>query len=392
MTTAKPHILIAGAGLGGLTAAIALAQRGFRVDVFEQAHVLAEVGAGLTVSRSAQSVLAELGLLDKVRQIASITSQMAFLHYRTGDLLVGARDESDGRWSADKSAGGIHIHRADMHRLLAGRFAELAPGHLHLGKRMAAFVQSAERVDVRFGDGTVVSGDYLVGADGVRSAVRDELWGDDAPRFTGQIAYRFMVPGPVAAPFMTAAGRAAVYQGPGRVFNRYSLRGGDLVNCVGITRSDEWGADGWSTPAQTAEMLALYEGWHEDVIGLMRVAPADHLIKWALFDRKKLPGWRKGRVTLLGDAAHPMLPFLGLGAAMAIEDAMVLARALDQSPDEQGLDIYERVRRPRVRTIANLSRLQGELSQSRDPDNYDAATAPAQNKALQDYDPVTEPL
>lgn len=392
MTIAKPHILIAGAGLGGLTAAIALVQRGFPVDLFEQAPVLAEVGAGLTVSRSAQSVLAELGLMDKVWQIASITSQMAFLHYRTGEMLVGARDETDGRWTPDKPAGGIHIHRADMHNLLAARFAELAPGHLHLGKRMVSFSQGDDGVMIRFADGTQASGAYLVGADGVRSAVRDELWGDGAPRFTGQIAYRFMVPGAVAAPFMAAAGRAAVFQGPGRVFNRYSLRSGDLVNCVGITQSDDWSADGWSTPAQTAEMLSLYEGWHEDVTGLMRVAPADHLIKWALFDRQELPGWRKGRVTLLGDAAHPMLPFLGLGAAMAIEDAMVLARALDKSPDAQGLDLYEHVRRPRVRTIADLSRLQGELSQSRDPDNYDASTAPAQNKALQEYDPVTEPL
>ena len=136
-------------------------------------------------------------------------------------------------------------------------------------------------------------------------------------------------------------------------------------------------------------MQALYAGWHPDVTGLMALAPHEHLIKWALFDRPQLPRWREGNTTLLGDAAHPMLPFLGLGAAMAIEDAMILARALAASPDAEGLDLYESIRRPRVRHIAELSRIQGEISQARNPDAYDPASAPAQDSGIQDYDPVT---
>lgn len=392
MSNSGASVMIAGAGLGGLTTAIALAQRGFRVRVFEQASVLREVGAGLTVSRSAQRVFEALGILAAVLETASLTSRMAFVHYRSGALLAGAVDASDGRWSPDKPAGGIHIHRADLHALLAARLAEIAPDALHLGKCLTGFADTSGAVWVDFADGGVAEGDLLIGADGVRSAVRATLWGDAAPRFTGQVAYRFMTAGDTAVPFLREAGRAAVFLGPGRVFNRYTLRGGALVNCVGITRSDDWTAEGWSTPADIDEMLALYAGWHSDVTGLMRVAARDQLIKWALFDRPPLPRWTGGRTTLLGDAAHPMLPFLGLGAAMAIEDGMVLARALDEAGGVEGFTLYESSRKGRVRRIADLSRVQGEISQAADPDRYDPSAAPAQDPAIQDYDPVTVPL
>jgi salicylate hydroxylase len=385
------RVLIAGAGLGGLAAAIALARRGFAVEVFEQATELREVGAGLTVSRSAQRVLGDLGVLDRTLAAASLTPCMAFLHYRDGRLLAGGFDHGDGRGASDAATGGIHIHRADMQAILVARFAELAPGRLHLGRAVAGFEDLGDAVLIRLADGGQAEGDLLVGADGVRSAVRAALWETPPPRFTGQVAYRFTMPGDLARPFL-AAGRAALFQGPGRVFNRYTLRAGALLNCVGIARSDAWTGDGWSTPARVGEMLALYEGWHPDVTGLMAAAPTRHLIKWALFDRPPLPRWGRGRVTLLGDAAHPMLPFLGLGAAMAFEDGLVLARALMESPDVAGLRRYEQHRRPRADLIAELSRVQGEASQSRDPDAYDPSTAPAQNSSIQAYDPVTAPL
>ncbi len=389
MTGDKGNILIVGAGLGGLAAGIALVQRGFKVDIYEQAPMLIEVGAGLTVSQSAQRVIADLGILDQVRATASLTNRMAFLHCYGGHLLAGATDHTDGGWSAEKPDGGIHIHRADLHGMLATRFTELAPDRLHLGKRLVEFNETNRTVHIRFADRSEAEGEMLIGSDGTRSVVRSILWGDDAPRFTGQVAYRFMLSGDIAQPFLHEGGRAAVFLGPGRVFNRYTLRRGALVNCVGITQSDHWRGEGWSTPADVSEMLALYEGWHPDVTGLMAVAPPEHLIKWALFDRPLLPCWRQGCTTLLGDAAHPMLPFLGLGAAMAIEDAMILARSLADSPDLEGLDLYESLRRPRVERIAELSRIQGEISQARIPDRYDPASAPAQDSGIQDYDPVT---
>ena len=384
----SPRILIAGAGLGGLTAAIALAQRGFDVRVFEQSSELREVGAGVTISTAATRVLDAIGLTAAIHAQASFTAQMAFVHYQTGRLLTGAPDFSDG----STPGGGIHIHRADLHAIMARRFEELAPGRLHLGCRLVEFGDADGPVWARFENGSTAEADLLIGADGIRSGVRTRLWGDGAPLFTGQVAFRFMMPGDIAAPFLRELGRAAVYQGPGRIFNRYTLRRNALVNCVGITQSDSWKIEGWSEPATRDEMLELYHDWHPDVIALMERAPEDSLIKWGLFARAPLPGWQRGRTTLLGDAAHPMLPFLGLGAAMAIEDGMLLARALEQSPDAHGLGIYEASRSERAALIARLSREQGELSQRRDPDNYNAAAAPAHDKSLQDYDPVTTPL
>ena len=390
--TAEPRIAIVGAGLGGLTAAIALALRGFAVEVFEQAAELGEAGAGLTVSRSAQAVFAEIGLLDSIQKIASATPRMAWLHYQTGALQTGIVDRSDGRWSPASPPGGLHIHRADVHALLVARFEALAPGRLHTAKRLTEIESAADPVRLRFADGTAAEADLVIGADGIRSAVRAALWGATPARFTGQIAFRFMVPGDIAAPFLAEAGRAALFQGPGRVFNRYTLRGGDIVNCVAITQSDSWQGEGWSTPGSREELLALYDGWHPDATGMMAIAPPEHLIKWALFDRPPLDRWTEGAVALLGDAAHPMLPFLGLGAAMAIEDAMVLARVLAESPDPAGLARYAALRQPRTRLIADLSRVQGELSQRRDPEHYDPAASPAQDPSIQTYDPVTTPL
>jgi salicylate hydroxylase len=172
------------------------------------------------------------------------------------------------------------------------------------------------------------------------------------------------------------------------VFSRYTLRRNALLNCVGILRTDSWLDEGWSIPATAAEMQAQYEGWHPDVHSLIALAPAQGLLKWGIFDRPPLPGWRDGPVTLLGDAAHPMLPFLGLGAAMAIEDGLVLARAL-AGFDSVGaaFDAYERVRRPRTEEIARLSRLQGQLNQAGSPDDYRHGESPAGDRAVFEFEP-----
>jgi salicylate hydroxylase len=385
-----PRILIVGAGLGGLTAAIALRQRGFLVEVHEQASQLGEVGAGLTLSRGAQRVYAALGLTDALHRHASITRNMAFLHYRTGALLFGAPDHTDGAIHTDEP-GGIHIHRADLHAVLVEAFAQAAPNGMFLNHRLVGLNELNGAVYASFAEGSVVVADIVIGADGLRSAVRTLLWGDRIPQFTGQVAYRCLVPGERAAPFM-GAGRAAVYFGPNRVFNRYCLRGGETVNCAAIGKAESWEGEGWSTPATSEELTALYEGWHSDVIGLMHAAPRDTLIKWGLFDQEPLERWRQGPVSLLGDAAHPMLPFLGLGAAMAIEDALTLARALEADPTVVGLDRYETARRARTTQVAILSRLQGELVQARDPDTYDPSAAPAHDPAFYDFDPVSAPV
>ena len=381
------RILIAGAGLGGLAAALALHDAGYSVEIHEQAQALGEVGAGLTLSRGAQHVFRALGLMDALAPFACPSTNFAFLHYRTARLLAGALDHGDGGPDVGRADVGRQIHRADLHGVLAAAFAERASGALHLGHTLVGIEETATGVRARFANGEAAEGDGLVGADGVRSAARTLLWGEGAPRYTGQLAYRFLVDRERARPFM-ALGRGAVFQGPGRTFNRYTLRGGAVVNCVGIVAHDGWAGEGWSTPASREELLADFRGWHPDVTGLMGQAGA--LIKWGLFDHAPLQAWRRGRATLLGDAAHAMLPFLGMGAAMAIEDGMILARAMAPGDSlEAGFDRYERARRPRTEFLHAKSAEQGRLVQAQDPDLYDAATAPAHDPRITAYDPVT---
>jgi salicylate hydroxylase len=386
----KARILVAGAGLGGLTAALALLDRGYDVEVFEQAPALGEVGAGLTLSRGAQQVFRTLGLMDRVAAWACPTVNFAFLHYSTARILTGALDHGDGGPDDGRADITRQIHRADLHNVLAKAFGERAPGKMHLGHELADIEETATGVRARFSNGAVALGDALVAADGVRSRGRALLWGADAPRYTGQLAYRFLVDKQTARPFM-GLGRGAVFLGPARTFNRYTLRGGEVVNCIGIVAKSAWTDDGWAIPADRDEMLADFEGWHPDVLGLM--ASAGALIKWGLFDRAPLPQWRRGRVTLLGDAAHAMLPFLGMGAAMAIEDGMILARAFEaEGAVESAFDRYEQNRRPRTAHVHAKSVEQGVLTQSRDPDRYDADAAPANDPGIMDFDPVTAPL
>ncbi len=379
-------VLIIGAGLGGLVAALALRQQGHAVEVYEAAPALGEAGAGLTLSRGAQHVFRALGIQQQVAALACRSSAFPFLHYRTGALLAGAFDQGSGAADDGIADVGRQIHRADLHRVLAEACAA-ARARVHVGHRLVDITQGAGSVTARFERGESASGDVLIGADGVRSAVRGVLWGADAPRFTAQVAYRFLVPMAEARPFMDA-GRGAVFLGPGRTFNRYTLRGGSMVNCVGIVAAGAWVGEGWATPASRDELLAVFAGWHPDVTGLM--AQAASSIKWGLFERAPLNQWAQGRASLLGDAAHAMLPFLGMGAAMAIEDAMILARAFAAEGEAvPALARYEAARKPRTALIQAKSAEQGVLTQARDPDTYDGAAAPSSDPAITGFDPVT---
>jgi salicylate hydroxylase len=384
---------VIGAGIGGLTAALALADAGFEISVHEQAAALGEVGAGLTVSRGAQAVLAELGLTSTLRQRASVVRSNAFLHYRTGELIDGAVDHSDGAPGPEDPAGSRppshnwQIHRADLHAILAAALQARAPAALHLSHRLVGLVDDGPVVRISFDGGRSTEADIVIGADGLRSRVKELLWGAGPLRPTGQVAFRCMVDGSQAAPFL-GAGRAAVYYGPGATFNRYTLRAGSIVNCVAIARTGTFHDEGYDHPASPAEMGELFASWHPDVTGLLARSNPGQLRRWALYDRDPLPQWRQGRVTLLGDAAHPMLPFLGLGAAMAMEDGFVLARCLaGTSSIPAGLDRYEAQRGPRTSEVMLAARLEGELVQTRSPERFDAAAAPSRNATFYDFEP-----
>ncbi|MFD2134864.1 FAD-dependent monooxygenase [Novosphingobium resinovorum] len=233
------------------------------------------------------------------------------------------------------------------------------PETIALNRQVVALAQDAAGVAARFADGSEERAPVLVGADGINSRVRAILFGEESPRFTGQSAYRFLIPVEQVQAQMHL-GPSVNYLGPDRQLLRYLIRHGTVVNGVAFVKTDNWTGEGWSTPATNAEMLEKFADWNEDVKALLRAAPAEGTRKWALFDRDPLPQWTVDRVTLMGDAAHPMLPFLGLGAAMGIEDAVVFARAFATAGDPvAALHRYEATRRERANRVLLRSRRQG---------------------------------
>lgn len=389
MTTDKnADILVIGGGIGGLTCALALQRQGLKVRVYEEAPAFGEAGAGITLGLTACRGLFSLGLREQIEAQADIPAKAFAVDYRTGEPL---QYDKPAPFAAHKGPAPFfhQMHRADLHALLLQAVTQQDPDSVRSGHRLVRFEQDANSVRAEFANGAGASAKLLIGADGINSAVRAQMFGREEPRFTGQVAYRFLAPMEAAAPFMTA-GTSVKYAGPGRSLLRYVVRKGTMVNGVAFVASDSWVSEGWSSPATTEELLTLFEGWHPDVLGLFRVAPPSGTRKWALVDRDPLPVWVQGRAALLGDSAHPMLPFLGLGAAMAIEDAIVLARALVQEPDvEEALQIYQGARASRAGAMLLASRRQGDIfadgpdSEKRPPISY---------KDRLNYDPMTVAL
>jgi salicylate hydroxylase len=398
-SSASKTALIIGAGLGGLTTALALQRDGWRVRVCEQASALGDVGAGITLSPGAGRALCWLGVGKELLAASLPVPDIAFVHYRSGELLAGTvapGPPPDRGFETPR-----HIHRADLHSILLRAVRSHDAAAVITGQRLVTVEEGDSGVVAGFagagaGAGSGADGgtadttreaQLLIGADGVRSAVRAALFDDSPPQFAGQIAFRCLIPTVQAAPFMHGV-NAAVSIGDARVFNRYLIRHATLVNVIGIARSERWQQEGWHTPATVTEFLQEFAGFHADILGLIRCAPSDNLIKWGLFVRPPLPRWSVERVVLVGDSAHPILPFLGLGAALAIEDAVVLSRALAQVPDLHGaFAAYQRARMQRVEAVRLGSIRQGEIIQASDPVGFDLRQSPSQDSAIFDYDP-----
>ena len=384
-------VLVIGAGLGGLTATLALQKLGFKVKLCEQALVLGEVGAGLTISPNATRALEFIGLGPFMAEAADKPSSGALVHYRTGDVLT--KTQRDGSFLEQYGAEYYQIHRADLHDALVAAVCANDKDAILLSHNFDTLTQNETGVTATFTNGETVTGDLLIGADGARSSVRASIIDTIAPKFTGQAAFRGMVPAEAVKPHMTIA-NSTTTMGPGRLFTRYYLRHEALVNVVGITKTEAWKEEGWSIPATREEFLTEYAGWNENVIGIINAIPKDKLFKWALFDRDPIPEWTVGRATLLGDAAHPMLPFLGMGAAMALEDGVVLARCIEKykSPAE-AFASYEAARKERTKGVLLDSRKQGVWYQTSNPDNFKGFSKTGEMRMpLMGYDPGSIPV
>jgi len=383
------RIAVIGGGIGGLTAALALLQAGFEVEVYEQAPELTEVGGGINMAPNATRVLRRLGLAEGLD--------------REGVRPVGTHQRcwQDGRTLqraplnplCEQLYGAPHmtIHRADLLSVIAAAFPVEC---VHLRHRLVGLAEGGDHVEAWFDNGVRITPDVLVGADGIHSAVHAALFGEEAPTFAGCVAYRGLVPAERIADLGLALGSQS-WVGPGGHFVHYFVSRGRLLNFVGWTEHDEWNREDWTDRATVARALTAFAGWHEHVRTI--IAAAETCFIWALFDRDPLPRWSAGRTTLLGDACHPMYPFMGQGAAMAIEDGAALAACLRTIGDPtEALLRYERLRLPRVTRLQAMSRANktrfhlrdGPAQQARDAEWAKAGDrSPNALRWLYEYDP-----
>ena len=346
-------ILIAGAGLGGLSAAGCLLKAGFDVEIFEQAPELGEVGAGIQMSANAMHVLNHLGIGEKISAKSVRPAAYVFRLHDTGEEI--------DRFALSEEHLKLHkapynqAHRADLYDLLAEAVLQMKPGAVTLNKRATGFRETPEDVELLFDDGTSAKGNLLIGADGVKSVIRDQIAGAIPATYTGDSAWRITVPREKLAPnFMDEV--MSVWMGPGKHAVSYWLRGGKLLNFVGAVETPVASEESWTARFPWEELKADFEGWHQDIQTVVNLVEKDKCYRWAMYKRPVVNNWSTPRATILGDAAHATLPYLAQGAAMAIEDGAVLTRALEKCRDtEAALQLYQRNRVHRTARVVETS-------------------------------------
>ena len=342
-------VIIVGAGIGGLTAAAQFLQRGFSVRVYEQASVLAEVGAGIQSSSNAVKVLYDLGLKKELDAFAVRPQAFEYRRYDTAELmhripLGQAHEYAFG-------APYFHLHRADLHELLARTVHRLDPDCITLNAKAEKYEESDQGVSLSLIDGRVLHGDVLIGADGIKSAIRAQILGQTAVSYTGDIAWRGVIP-VEKLPKGIMETVSTVWCGPKKHAVMYYLRAGALMNFVGLVEHDQPEEESWTQKRPWEELKRDYEGWHPMIQTVIDAIDKDACYRYALNNRPPVSNWSTQRATLLGDAAHPTLPYMASGAAMAIEDAAVIVRCLEQSssvPD--ALQLFQRNRIDRTSKI-----------------------------------------
>ncbi|MGE5638987.1 MAG: FAD-dependent monooxygenase [Clostridia bacterium] len=348
--------VIVGGGIGGLAAALFLRRAGLEATVYEQAEEAREVGAGIVVAPNMVRLMARLGLADALEAFAvRLEAAWEFRRWQDGRVLsVQAMGEACRQ---QYSAHCYVAHRADLLALLQ---RSLPVDAIHLGQRCISLRQDADRATAVFADRngreTSVDADVVIGADGIHSIVREAVVPDIRARFSGLSAFRCLVPAD-RAPRIALRPVQTLWLGPGRHFVHYPISSGRLVNVVAFVPAGEWRTESWTADGRVEDLVSEFEGWAGPVVDLARSATETR--RWAIYDRDPLERWTDGRVALLGDAAHAMLPFFAQGAAQAIEDAFVLSECLRAAPASEAahaLARYARIRQPRATRVQLMSR------------------------------------
>jgi len=345
-----PSVLIVGGGIGGLFAANALLAHGIAVSLYEQAPALGEVGAGVYVTPNAMRQLERVGLGPAVERYGARVGPRSAYFRHDGTPIAPVQVADAAGWNAC-----FGMHRADFVELLA---AHLPPGIVRAGHRAVGFEQDEARARVRFANGAVAEADVVVGADGIHSELRPHVFPPSTPVFHGTISYRGLVPRARLPDW--PMDRWEMWAGPSKHFLVFPVCHGTMVNYVGFVPTDEEMKESWSAPGDPEVLRREFRGWDPRIRAVLDAV--DQTFRWALYDREPLPTWTKGRLTLLGDAAHPMLPHLGQGANQSIEDGMALATMLAQAPSAgvpAVLAAYERLRRERVAEVQLGARKHG---------------------------------
>jgi salicylate hydroxylase len=357
----KVRVAVIGGGLGGLCAASSLLHRGHDVHVYEAAPQLLEVGGGLTLGPNAMKALRSIGLESLIRSIGWSAEHQLTHNWKSGQVVsrTSSRDAAD-RYGASNCT----VHRGELLNAFA---SVLDPRIVSVGERCESVSSAGDVAVARFANGHEVEADVVVGADGIRSTVRTSLFGEDSPRFTGKIVYR-TDPIPVdAVPGGAPSPDSHLWLGPHGAVVVFRVSGGSKINFHAHHDDETYTEESWVTQCDRQEVLAVHKDWHESLLRLFSTSTTWY--KWALYDRDPIPQWSKGRATLLGDAAHPMLPYLGQGVCQAIEDGCVLSAALAATPDDvpTALQLYERIRRPRASRIVLAARAQGTYNHLSSP-------------------------
>ena len=342
-------IAIIGGGIGGLSAALHLLKAGLDVHVYEQAPRITEIGAGIQISPNASRLLIRLGLKPAMDAIGVFPQAVHQRRWDDGSTLQRAPVGRD----VEEAFGApyYHFHRADLANLLA---AALPAERIRVGHKLVDLEQKGDRVTARFENGASVEADVLVGADGIHSKVRHILFGPEKARFTGCVAWRGLVPAERVR-HLGIEVASHNWMGPDGHVVHYWVSAGRFMNVVCVTEHGDWTSDSWTDKGNVADTAARYADWHPMVRGLIAAFPETYI--WALHDRLPLPHWTAGRATLLGDACHPMLPFMAQGAAQSIEDGAALAGLLKAMPDDvpEALRCYEAIRKPRATRLQEAS-------------------------------------